>query len=69
MTQTSENSTLESLPEVLTPEHVKVYLDIGRDNAYELFNSNAFHVVKVGRRKFVHKDVFVKWLLGNEMGD
>lgn len=65
----SEKVTLESLPEVLTPEHVKVYMDVGRDNVYELFNSNAFHVVRVGRRMFVHKDVFIKWLIGSEMGD
>lgn len=67
MTKTKESTTIESLPEILTPEDVKIYLNIGRDNAYELFNSNVFHVVKVGRRKLVHKDVFVKWLFGDRM--
>lgn len=43
---------------------IQEILGIGRRQAYELVNSNQFHVVRVGKRIIVSKDVFFKWLNG-----
>lgn len=50
---------------VLDVEDIQKYLGIGRRQAYFLVNSNAFHVVRVGRRIKVGRDAFLNWLNGN----
>lgn len=57
---------LENYPEVLDVSHIQEILDIGRRQAYELANSNQFHVVRVGRRIKVLKNVFLNWLEGSD---
>ena len=37
-------------------------MGICKPKAYEVFNSGQFHVVKVGRKYMVHKEVFENWL-------
>ncbi|MGN7942011.1 helix-turn-helix domain-containing protein [Metabacillus sp. 22489] len=51
---------------VLDVEDIQRFLGIGRRQAYELVNSNAFHVVRIGRRIKVGKDAFLAWLNGND---
>ncbi|MEH7381787.1 helix-turn-helix domain-containing protein [Bacillus sp. JJ1533] len=51
---------------VLDVEDIQEYLSIGRRQAYELVNSEAFHVVRIGRRIKVGRDVFLAWLNGNQ---
>jgi predicted DNA-binding transcriptional regulator AlpA len=55
--------------------HKKVMLDVKdvmdmmgicKPKAYEIFNSGQFHVVKVGRKYMVHKEVFENWLKGEQ---
>jgi Helix-turn-helix domain len=52
------------LPDVLEVQDIQHFLNIGRVQAYELVNSGAFHVVKIGRRIKVSKDVFLRWFEG-----
>ncbi|CAN7653762.1 helix-turn-helix domain-containing protein [Paenibacillus sp. LjRoot153] len=56
--------SLEEYPEVLSADHIKEFLGIGRDQSYNLLKSGKFHVVQVGRRVFVDKEIFKKWLQG-----
>ncbi|WP_420913716.1 helix-turn-helix domain-containing protein [Brevibacillus agri] len=52
-------------PPVLDVFHIQKILGIGRRQAYELVNSNQFHVVRVGKRIKVSSDVFFLWLYGH----
>jgi hypothetical protein len=56
--------TEELLPPVLSPADIQKFLGIGQRQVYELLNSAAFHVVKVGRRMVVSRVVFIEWLEG-----
>ncbi|SFA83039.1 DNA binding domain-containing protein, excisionase family [Lentibacillus halodurans] len=53
-------------PEALDVTDIQEILGIGRRQAYELVNSGQFHVVRIGRRIKVSKDVFFQWLNGGE---
>lgn len=57
--------SLEELPPVLEVSHIQKFLNIGKNQAYDLCNSGQFHVVKVGRSIKISRDVFVNWLNGN----
>jgi hypothetical protein len=57
-------NNLDNLPAVLDVSDIKKVLNCGRVQAYELANSGQFHVVRVGRRIKVAKDVFLNWLQG-----
>ncbi|GEL78678.1 helix-turn-helix domain-containing protein [Tenuibacillus multivorans] len=57
---------MSNYPEVLNVTDIQEILGIGRRQAYELVNSGEFHVVRVGRRIKVSKDVFFQWLNGGE---
>jgi len=54
--------SLDWLPNVLTVDQVKTYLDIGQVQAYELFHSEGFPSIKVGGSLKVEKYLFIKWL-------
>lgn len=58
------NNTLEQYPPVLDVAHIQQILNIGRRQAYELVNSENFHIVRVGRSIKVLKNVFIEWLEG-----
>jgi hypothetical protein len=60
------NNNLSEYPFVLDVSHVQEILNIGRRQAYELFHSGEFHIVKVGNRLKVSKQVFLSWLNGNQ---
>ncbi|WP_227938418.1 helix-turn-helix domain-containing protein [Alkalihalobacillus deserti] len=55
---------LDELPVVLTVSDVKEVLGIGLSQAYDLVNSNQFHVTRVNRRILISKEVFLNWLNG-----
>lgn len=60
------NGTLEGIQKsVLDVEDIQSILGIGRRQAYELVNSGEFHVVRVGRRIKIAKNVFESWLSGS----
>lgn len=56
-------------PQTLSVSDIQALLGIGRKQAYELVHSNQFHIVKVGKRIKVSKNVFIKWLEGGEVHD
>ncbi|MEC1780046.1 helix-turn-helix domain-containing protein [Schinkia azotoformans] len=49
---------------VLDVEDIQEYLGIGRRQAYELVNSGQLHVVRIGRRIKISREVFLTWLNG-----
>lgn len=55
---------LDSYPDVLNVDHIQEILGIGRVQAYQLVSSNQFHIVKIGKRIKISKEVFIKWLSG-----
>ncbi|MBG9589895.1 DNA-binding protein [Cytobacillus firmus] len=60
------NTQHNEYPNVLDVSHVQTILGIGRRQAYELVNSGQFHIVRVGRRIRISKNVFFEWLNGKE---
>ena len=51
---------------MLNVSDVMDMMGICKPKAYEVFNSGQFHVVKVGRKYMVHKEVFENWLKGDK---
>lgn len=52
------------LPEVLTTDDIKDFLDIGRVQAYDLVNSGKFRSVRIGKSIRISKRVFMDWFEG-----
>lgn len=53
-------------PSVLSPQDIRAILGIGERQTYEFLNSNPFPFVRVGRLIKVSKDVFIRWLEGEQ---
>lgn len=53
-------------PVALDVADIQTILGIGRRQAYELVSSGQFHVVRIGKRIKVSRDIFFKWLNGGE---
>lgn len=53
-------------PTALDVSDIQNILGIGRRQAYELVNSGQFHIVRIGKRIKVSRDVFFNWLNGGE---
>jgi hypothetical protein len=51
---------------MLEVKDVMIMMGICKPKAYEIFKSGEFHVVKLGRKYMVHKDVFENWLKGEK---
>ncbi|HHW36240.1 MAG TPA: helix-turn-helix domain-containing protein [Bacillales bacterium] len=51
---------------VLDVEDIQSYLGIGKRQAYELANSGQMHVVRIGRRIKISREVFLQWLNGQQ---
>jgi excisionase family DNA binding protein len=51
---------------MLDVKDVMDMMGICKPKVYEIFNKGEFHVVKLGRKYMVHKDVFEKWLKGEQ---
>jgi hypothetical protein len=57
---------LDKYPDVLNVNDLQAILGIGRQQAYELVASNAFHTVRVGRSIKILKEVLISWLRGED---
>lgn len=57
-------SIRDRYPETLDVIDIQKIMGIGRVQAYNLANSKQFHIVKVGSRIKVSRDVFFNWLEG-----
>jgi excisionase family DNA binding protein len=53
--------------EVLNVSDIQKILAIGRKQAYELVHSGKFHVVKVGNRIKISKNVLINWIEGTDI--
>ncbi|KKX55691.1 DNA-binding protein [Brevibacillus borstelensis cifa_chp40] len=56
----------EDLPEVMDVKHIQKFLGLSHVTAYELANSNEFHVVRIGRRIKIPKQSFLEWFYGKK---
>ncbi|MGG1518451.1 helix-turn-helix domain-containing protein [Paenibacillus oryzisoli] len=52
------------LPEQMTAEDIKSFLNIGRIQTYELIKNGKIPTVKAGRRIFISKKTFLDWFDG-----
>ncbi|WP_053361934.1 helix-turn-helix domain-containing protein [Bacillus sp. FJAT-27251] len=59
----TDNKWLLDKP-ILDVKDIQVYLGIGRGQAFNLANSGAFHVVRIGRRIKIPTSAFLTWLNG-----
>lgn len=57
---------MNNYPAALDVSHIQSILGIGRRQAYELVNSGQFHVVHVGKRIKISREVFFNWLNGEK---
>jgi len=55
-TQTTTEKRAYTVPEIME------ILQIGRNNAYDLCNSNSFNVVRIGKLIRIPKSSFDRWL-------
>lgn len=51
---------------MLEVKDVMDMVGICKPKAYEIFKSEQFHVVKMGRKYMVHHEVFENWLKGEK---
>ncbi len=60
----SKNLANDTEKRVYTINEIMSILDIGKNTAYSLVDSGAFHYVKVGGHYRISKKSFDKWLNG-----
>lgn len=58
--------TYKEYPDVLNVSDIQELLGIGRKQAYELVHSEQFHVIKVGKRIKVSKNILINWIEGGK---
>lgn len=56
----------DDYPEILNVADIQEILSIGRKQAYELTHSGKFHVINVGKRIKVSKNVLKSWIEGGD---
>ena len=56
----------ENLPVAMTPEDFAQVMGMSKNNVYQLMHSAAFPSFKVGRKLYVSKNAFIRWLEGME---
>jgi excisionase family DNA binding protein len=54
------------LPEVMTPDDIKEFLDIGRVQTYDLIKAGVFRTVRIGRSIRISKKAFLNWFDGTD---
>ncbi|MBL3756650.1 helix-turn-helix domain-containing protein [Bacillus sp. FSL W8-0519] len=52
-------------PDVLNVSDIQGLLGIGRKQAYELVHSGEFHVINIGKRIKISKNVLISWMEGD----
>jgi len=62
----TQSFTMESLPEILTAQHIASYLGISRRRVYELFqvfpDAGGIRNFDIGFSKRVDKKDFIRWI-------
>lgn len=66
MATKSEITNYEHLPVAMTPEDVARVMGMSKNNVYQLMHSSAFPSFKVGRKLYVSKNAFIRWLENGE---
>jgi predicted DNA-binding transcriptional regulator AlpA len=61
----SQFKSYDELPLFLNAQHLSSVLGIGRASAYELMDEKGFPTLRVGGRKVVSKEAFIKWVTEN----
>lgn len=61
-----EKIDINNLPDSLEVHHIQKIMDCGRRQAYELVNSEKFHVVRIGVKVKVSKRLFFEWYEGKD---
>lgn len=56
----------DTLPVAMTPEDVARVMGMSKNNVYQLMHSSAFPSFKVGRKLYVSKNAFIRWLENGE---
>lgn len=54
----------DDYPDILNVSDIQTLLGIGRKQAYELVHSGNFHVINIGKRIKVSKNVLINWIEG-----
>ncbi len=57
--------TYDDYPDILNVSDLQELLGIGRKQAYELVHSGQFHVIKVGKRIKISKNILINWIEGD----
>ena len=52
----------ENHPDLMSAEYVQKHIGLSKQMTYMLLNRQDCGVVHIGRRKFFHRDTFLKWL-------
>lgn len=53
--------TSETLPDALSVDEIREYLNVGICRAYEIINNGQFTIVSNGRKKVIPKEEFLQW--------
>jgi glycyl-tRNA synthetase beta subunit len=59
---TEEVKNITDYPVILTAEHVAEILEISKQVAYEVMESQDFPLIRVNRFKRVNREAFFRWL-------
>ena len=62
MTEKTLSSTYPELPELFDAQTAQDRFHLSRTMTYQLLNNPCCGIVQIGRRKFFHRDRFLKWL-------
>ncbi|MED4533215.1 helix-turn-helix domain-containing protein [Metabacillus fastidiosus] len=54
----------DNYPDILNVSDIQEILGIGRKQTYELVHSGKFHVINIGKRIKVSKNVLINWIEG-----
>ena len=59
------NTNRESYPELLTADHLQA-MGFTRSMSYAFMKREDLPVIRIGRKKFIRRDTFFKWLDSQE---
>lgn len=58
----NEKPRIKELPEIFDANTALSYFGFSRPMVYQLLNTPATGSIQIGRRKYFHRDSFLKWL-------
>lgn len=65
----SEIKNRAELSELLDVHDLQNHFPFSRTMAYSCLNNPACGVICIGRRKFIHRDTFLRWLESQRISD